>query len=325
MPTIKTPAKRNTSSRSRSSKSKTSGFTLPGWAWPTITLVVGIALGSCTDAIPKTGQELTRFVETVLTSPQLKEKLGEVLQTTTPSHPDRSAEQTVSAPPAQRPGAEPFAECRQFFAGGQSPILTPRPQQRPLCYEAFAILHSGQTKTPVFVAQRLNRRSVADADEARTDKFFADARLPKAERADLEDYRNSGYSRGHMAPAGDMSTPAAMAQSFSLANMVPQAQKHNGGAWSKIEQDTRKYAQRAAGDVFVITGPVYSSGNSQSIGAGKVRVPDYIFKLVYDEAGHRAWAHWHRNSDDEHGGQPISYREFVKRTGIEFLPGADLK
>lgn len=292
--------------------------------WPTVTLVAGIALGSCTDAIPKTGQELTRFVETVLTSPQLKDKLGEVLQTTAPSRADSPADQTASAPPAQRSGAEPFAECRQFFAGGQSPILTPRPLQRPLCYDAFAILHSGQTKTPVFVAQKLNRRSVADADETRTDKFFADARLPKAERADLEDYRNSGYSRGHMAPAGDMPTPAAMAQSFSLANMVPQAQKHNGGAWSKIEQDTRKYAQRAAGDVFVITGPVYSSGNSPSIGAGKVRVPDYIFKLVYDEAGHRAWAHWHRNSDDEHGGLPISYRELVKRTGIEFLPGAGL-
>ena len=281
-------------------------------------------MGSCTDAIPKTGQELTRFVETVLTSPQLKEKLGEVLQTTAPSHPDRSAEQTVSAPPAQRPGAEPFAECRQFFAGGQSPILTPRPLQRPLCYEAFAILHSGQTKTPVFVAERLNRRSVADADEKRTDKFFADARLRSSERAELSDYKGSGYSKGHMSPAANMPNPTAMAQSFSLANMVPQRQKHNGGAWSKIEHDTKKYAERATGNVYVITGPFYSPGNTKFIGAGKVAVPDYIFKLVYDEAGQRAWAHWHRNSDDEHGGSPISYRELVKRTGIEFLPGAGL-
>ena len=239
MPTIKTPAKRNTSSRSRSSKSKTSGFTLPGWVWPTVTLVAGIALGSCTDAIPKIGQELTRFVETVLTSPQLKEKLGEVLQTTAPSHAGSPADQTASAPPAQRSGAEPFAECRQFFAGGQSPILTPRPLQRPLCYEAFAILHSGQTKTPVFVAERLNRRSVADADEKRTDKFFADARLRSSERAELSDYKGSGYSKGHMSPAANMPNPTAMAQSFSLANMVPQRQKHNGGAWSKIEHDTK--------------------------------------------------------------------------------------
>ena len=52
------------------------------------------------------------------------------------------------------------------------------PKQRELCYEAFAILHSGETRTPVFVAQKLKRQTVQDADEKRIDKFFADARLP---------------------------------------------------------------------------------------------------------------------------------------------------
>ena len=111
-----------------------------------------------------------------------------------------------------------FTACPQFFAGGQPPVVKPQPSQRALCYDAFAILHSGQSKTAVYVAQKLNRAAIEDADEKRTNKFFADARLPAAERATLEDYRGSGYNRGHLAPAGQMPTVQAMAQSFSLAN-----------------------------------------------------------------------------------------------------------
>lgn len=213
-----------------------------------------------------------------------------------------------------------FEECPQFFAESQPPVVQKRPLQRALCYETFAILHSGETKTPVFVAQRLNRQSSEDANEKRTNKFFADARLPQSERATLEDYKRSGYSRGHMAPAGDMSNSIAMAQSFSLANVVPQAMKHNSGAWSKIEQATRKYVRRAKGDVFVITGPVFTSV-SQSIGNNQVKVPTYIFKLVYDIETNRAWAHWHENQDETRASQPISYEELVKRTRVNFLPG----
>ena len=152
--------------------------------------------------------------------------------------------------PLTVPHPTSFAECRQFFPEGRPPVGPKRPALRELCYEAFAVLHSGETKTPVYVAQRLNRKSIEDADERRADKFFADARLPVAERAELEDYKRSGFSRGHMAPAGDMPTPTAMAQSFSLANMVPQNAQQNGGSWAKIEQDTRRYVLRAKGDVL---------------------------------------------------------------------------
>ena len=130
---------------------------------------------------------------------------------------------------AHSQAAADFAECPQFFANKKPPIVAAHPMQRALCYDAFAILHSGESKTAVYVAQKLNRASVADADERRKEKFFADARLRSSERATLADYKGSGWSRGHMAPAGDMPTVQAMAQSFSLANMVPQAHLHNPG------------------------------------------------------------------------------------------------
>lgn len=214
-----------------------------------------------------------------------------------------------------------FEQCRQYFADSTPPVIQHQEESklRALCFSSFAVMHSGKSRTPVYVAERLNRNVLQGAHKKRTDKFFADARLPRSERAELDDYKSSGYDRGHMAPAADMATAEGMAQCFSLANMVPQAPINNRKPWASIEKATRKYVMRAVGDVFVITGPVYDS-NPPTIGANRVWVPQHLFKLVYDPSTGRAWAHWLDNRDDARVGKPISYDELARRTGINFLP-----
>ncbi len=215
-----------------------------------------------------------------------------------------------------------FDSCKNEFAHGIPPLVPHEEtlEPRALCFDEFAVLHSGISHTPVYVAERLNSRLLLDARyNHRTNRFFADARLPRSERAELYDYRGSGFDRGHMAPAGDMATEEAMAQSFSLANMVPQTPVNNRRAWASIEKATRHYAMRAAGDVYVITGPVFDTA-PPTIGIDHVWVPQHLFKLVYDPTTHRAWAHWLDNTDGARVGKPISYDELVKRTGIDFLP-----
>lgn len=211
-----------------------------------------------------------------------------------------------------------------ILAGGVSPRVNHSFQITPraLCYQSFAVLYSGASKTPVFVAEKLNQAQLEDAkDEKRTNRFFADARLRKAERAELEDYKGSGFDRGHMAPAANMPTAEAMAQSFSLANMVPQAPKNNQRSWKGIEQATRQYVMRAKGDVYVITGPVFE-GKPKTIGRGTVWVPKYLYKLVYDVTIGRAWAHWIENTNEAKASRPITYEELVRRTNIQFFPQA---
>lgn len=230
---------------------------------------------------------------------------------------------SLFAPPGQAGGPAEFA-CPDFFAGGKPPVFrsTPGQRLRALCFNAFAVMHNGSTRTPLFAAEKLNRASLRDAaDEVRTDRFFADARLPGAERATLDDYRESGYDRGHMAPAADMPNPDAMAQSFSLANMVPQVPEHNRKTWADTEAAVRRYAMRnVSSDVFVITGPVFPA-QPQRIGPNGVAVPSHLYKLVYDARTHRAWAYWQENARGTRMTAPISYDELVRRTGITFLPG----
>lgn len=217
-----------------------------------------------------------------------------------------------------------FGACAQQFYNANVPQVPnlERMQARALCFDSFAVLHSGLSKTPLYVAEVLTRERIANArDEARTDVFFADARLPARERATLEDYRGSGFDRGHMAAAANMDTQQAMAQSFSLANIVPQAAEHNRKAWAKVEIDTRRYVMRAKGPVYVITAPVFADAQVKTIGAGRVWVPTHLFKLVFDASSGRAWAHWSENNDAARIGEPISYSELVRRTGVNWIPG----
>lgn len=220
-----------------------------------------------------------------------------------------------------------FPACPQFFPGGVAPSIPPAPKahMRALCYENFAVLHDGTSKTPLFVAERLNRQILLAAEkQTRLNRFHAEPLLPVAERANPDDYLDSGYAQGHMAPAADMPTPNAMRQSFTLSNAVPQNPSQNSGAWLKIEKDTRAYAMRTAGDVYVITAPVLEPG-SGAIGSSQVRVPTHLFKLVYDVNTQRAWAHWQQNAAGTRAGPPISYGELERRTQREWLPGVGVQ
>ena len=45
-----------------------------------------------------------------------------------------------------------------------------------------------------------------------------------------------------------------------------------------------------------------------------MKVPTYLYKLVYDATTQRAWAHWQENREGETVGRPISYQEWVKNS-----------
>jgi endonuclease G len=217
------------------------------------------------------------------------------------------------------PALADFSACPQFFAGTPPVLPATAPQkQRALCFDEFAILHSGESRTPLVVAQRLNRALLVRAKAIpRKDNFYEEARLPRDHRAFLRDYRASGLDRGHMAPAADMASENGMAQSFSLANMVPQVSKNNRGPWASIEESTRKYVYRASGDVYVLTGAVFDA-SVKTIGKGDVRVPSHLYKLVYDPSVQRVWAHWLPNTEEAKVSKPISLEELSRRTGINF-------
>ena len=166
--------------------------------------------------------------------------------------------------------------CPQFYMDGEAPDVANEKlanKTRELCFEAFGVMHSGISKTPLWSAEYLTAFAI-DANVPKKDKFHQETKLPQGERAELKDYAKSGYDRGHMSPSADMPTEAAQVDSFSLANMVPQDHNHNTGIWSNIESATR-YLAKKEGSLYVITGPIYK-GTLKSIG-NSVLAPTYIY------------------------------------------------
>jgi endonuclease G len=174
--------------------------------------------------------------------------------------------------------------CTQFSPDGRPPIVTNakmRVSTQELCYSDFAVLHSGITHGPLWSAEHLTARHIDEArDTIRTNRFFVDKTLPEGDSAQLSDYRKSGFDRGHMSPAGDRWSRKAMAESFSLANIVPQNPSNNRRIWSRIEEAVRRLTEQS-GDAYVVTGPLFLGRQLRTIGESRVLVPTQLYKVVY--------------------------------------------
>ena len=107
--------------------------------------------------------------------------------------------------------------------------------------------------------------------------------------------------------------------------MIPQDPNNNRKVWNKLESDVRKYASRAAANVYVYTGPLFSGGQAQTMGSGQVWIPSHIFKVVYDEAKGDAWGWVLPNSPDAKVGKPMPYADFEKQTGLKLIKAEWLK
>ncbi|MGB0506234.1 MAG: DNA/RNA non-specific endonuclease [Pikeienuella sp.] len=148
-----------------------------------------------------------------------------------------------------------------------------------LCNDRFCLLHSAETKTPVFVVERLDAVLVTGTNTRPKVKFVPendatedDEGLPAGTaRAVDDDYRNSGYARGHMAPSNDSKcSKKLMKNTFVLSNAVPQIQNgFNGSYWRYLEDRVHKLAAKSSAELFVITGPVAATAEGIEIKIGE--------------------------------------------------------
>lgn len=186
-----------------------------------------------------------------------------------------------------------------------------------LCFNGFNVMYSGISKTPFWSAEHLTPNRLSQKIK-RQDSFHEEERVSASYRATLKDYRGSGYDRGHMSPNGDMPDEASQYDSFSLANMVPQAPKNNQEIWRMLEEATRGMVTKQNQDVYVVTGPIFSGKKLQTIG-NSVFVPSAVFKAVYYPKTGAIGAYYAPN-DNSLDVKVVSVCQIEALTGINLFP-----
>ena len=163
----------------------------------------------------------------------------------------------------------------------------------------------------------------------RKDDFREDPEIPEEYRSKLEDYKGSGFSRGHLCPSADrLCSTDQNKQTFFLSNMQPQWQKHNGVLWSNFENKVRLWAENCDTLYVVKAATIRSDQVYEEKCNGKLLVPKYFYMalLAYykDTDDYEAMALWTVHEDKSVTGADfkdyaISIDELEELTGIDFF------
>jgi endonuclease G len=203
------------------------------------------------------------------------------------------------------------------------PAYTEAPYKQHLVYEGFEVLLDENNRIPEWVAYELTADE-ASGTNPRSNHFRTDPNF-NGRQADDNDYRNSGWDRGHMAPAADMKlTEQMMRESFYFTNICPQNHNLNSGDWKALEELVRDFANKY-GNIYVTCGPIITDNQYGCIGQNKVTVPDAFYKvlLIFTPNGYESVGFIMENKA---GHKPLStyaltVDEVEARTGLDFFAG----
>lgn len=217
-----------------------------------------------------------------------------------------------------------FSQCEQYFYNGMYPEFSNAKlsnNTQSLCFDGFAVMYSGVSRTPLWSAEYLTRKRLNDAKKMnREDSYHEENRLPESMRTKLSDYSGSGYDRGSLAPNGDMANRSQQYDSFSLANIAPQSPRNSRYVWRNIESATR-YLTQQYGEIYTVTGVAFTTKKLARLN-NRVLVPSHFFKAIYIPATNQAGVYYAPNDEFE-SIEIISLDELIAQTGIDVMPVLD--
>jgi endonuclease G, mitochondrial len=183
----------------------------------------------------------------------------------------------------------------------------------------YTLSYSESNEQAEWVYYKLTSYMILGTHE-RTNDFRVDSAVSSGS-AELTDYEGSDYDRGHLCPAGDMTISyTAMSESFYLSNMSPQDPLFNRGIWETLESIIRNFAKEE-NEIYVVTGPIFRN-NKGVIGANRVTIPGFYYKIVYSPFNEKMIAFILPNAKgtNEIEDYIVTVDSIERLTNIDFFP-----
>ncbi|XP_032315093.1 nuclease EXOG, mitochondrial isoform X1 [Camelus ferus] len=194
------------------------------------------------------------------------------------------------------PGAEAALAVREPDGSPEKAVLEqfgfPLTGTETRHYTNHALSYDQAKRVPRWVLEHISKSKIMGDADRKHCKFKPDPNIPPTFSAFNEDYVGSGWSRGHMAPAGNNKfSSKAMAETFYLSNIVPQNFDNNAGYWNRIEMYCRELTERFE-DVWIVSGPLTLPQTGRDgkktvsyqiphvIGEDNVAVPSHLYKVI---------------------------------------------
>lgn len=148
--------------------------------------------------------------------------------------------------------------------------------------QVFKICYSYKYKGALAVWYELDGNLVNKNNIKNRPDFYSEKNIPIQYRAKSQDYINSGFDRGHLAPDANFDYDLkTQVKTYSMANIVPQYPTLNRKAWIKAEKYERLIASKLK--TITVINLIDYSKSTQQIGNNKLSVPNTFYKIIFND------------------------------------------
>ena len=170
-------------------------------------------------------------------------------------------------------------EKGEVLNGFQRSSFLPASTNQIVHHNTYSLSYSEQHEQAEWTVHILKASDIGNSNYKRP--YFEIDDLVSTGAASWRNYKNSGYDRGHLVPAGDRTASIEdYNETFLTSNITPQRHDFNAGIWNRLEQKVR-YLTGNKRDLYIVTGSILSEG-LKSIGSENVSVADQFYKIIYD-------------------------------------------